>query len=189
MASVLKFDQWQNTAGSLQQTTIQVVHAKLSSTFSATGASGDDYWVNVTGLSASITPKTTNSRIVIYTNMYIGITTSASGYQQSYRIMCNGSTIPSLLGDAEGGRQGVTGRVNMYGAGGSTTNQQYRMVMLSGMHIHSPSSTSTLTYSIQMRGYSSSPTIYVNRTESYQNGGSNYDNVPISTLTLMEIAA
>lgn len=164
---------------------LQVVHGSLGTSFTGTGIAGaTDYWVTVTGLSATITPTSTSSRILITVQMYVGADTTASGYQQQFQILRNGTAPSSLIGSAEGGRAGVTGRINLYANAGLT----YSMAVLSSTNLDSPASTSALTYSIQLKGYSGSPTVYVNRAATFQNGGSNYDGVPLSTITLMEIA-
>lgn len=160
---------------------LQVVHTQLGSTFSGTSTqTGTGYYIDVTGLSATITPISSSSKIMILTNMYIGMTTAASGYQQHFRIKRNGTRI--ILGTSEGGRPTSTGRINMYGI------NTYAMQHFGGVHYDSPASTSALTYQIELGGYSGSPVVYVNRSETFQVGANEYDSIPVSTLTLMEIA-
>lgn len=167
-------------------TVIQVLHAAKGDTLVATGAVGNNYWVAVTGLSVTITPKYANSKIIIMTHMYIGADTTSGGYQQQYRILKNG-VLSTAVGNAEGGRPQVSGRINMYGSQ-TTSDLQYRMGVLSGVHQVDAGSTSPSTYSIELRGYSSSTTVYVNRSVTFQNNSQDYDGVPLSTLTIMEIA-
>ena len=169
---------------------IQVVHGRLSSTVVATGSSGaSDYIVDI-GLSASITPKFSNSNILINVNMYVGCDqTSSSGYQQSYFIYKNGSELDEVNGDEEGVRQGVAGGINMYDPGGATQTQ-YQIARLGGTHMDfAVGSTSAQTYSVRTRSYSSGPTIYINRSQTFQSSGTDFDHVPQSTITLTEIAA
>jgi hypothetical protein len=120
--------------------------------------------------------------------MYIGVTTTNSGYQQTYRLKrtIGGTTTFPILGDAEGGRPRATGRINHYVAAGTL---QYQMSMMSGTHQDSPATTSAITYQVQLGGYSGSPIVYLNRSETWQVSANDYDNVPVSTITLMEIAA
>jgi hypothetical protein len=143
------------------------------------------YFIDVTGLSASITPISTSSRILIVVNMYIGVTTGGSGYQSGYRLKrtIGGTTTFPILGDAEGGRPRATGRINNYPAAGT-----YWMTMLSGTHQDSPNTTSAITYNVQLGGYSAGPVVYLNRAGTFQVLTDNYDTVPVSTITLMEIA-
>jgi hypothetical protein len=180
-----------NSSGNpiLQQTgsILQVVHTQKTNSFSGTSTqTGSGFYIDVTGLSATITPTSTNSKILILTNMYIGKTTAGSGgYQQHFRIKRNGTAI--ILGDGEGGRPTSTGRINTYSS--DATSGQYQMTMFSGVHYDSPASTSALTYQIALGGYTSSPVVYVNRSETWQNLANDYDSTPVSTLTLMEVSA
>jgi hypothetical protein len=166
-----------NSTGSI----LQVVHTQLTTSFSGTSTqTGTGYYIDVTGLSATITPTSSSNRILILTNMYIGNTTSGQGYQQHFRIKRNGTAI--ILGAGEGGRPTSTGRINMYNF------STYSMMQFSGVHYDSPSSTSALTYQIALGGYSGSPIVYLNRSETWQNSADNYDSTPVSTLTLMEVS-
>ena len=165
---------------------VQVVHTAKTSTFVGTSVPDNGgYFIDVTGLSASITPLLSTSKILIMTTIYMGLTTASSGYQQSYRLKrtIGGTVAFPILGDAEGGRPRATGRVNNYGA------NQYWMMLSGGTHHDSPATTSAITYQVQVGGYSSSPTMYVNRSETFQASAGEYDTVPVSTITLMEIAA
>jgi hypothetical protein len=171
-----------NSTGSI----LQVVHTEKTNSFTGTSSqTGTGYYIDVTGLSASITPTSTTSKILILTNMYIGKTTTAQSYQQHFRIKRNGT--PIILGAGEGGRPTSTGRINMYST--DTTSGQYQMVSFSGVHYDSPTSTSSLTYQIELGGYSAAPVVYVNRSETWQATANNYDSTPVSTLTLMEVSA
>lgn len=166
---------------------LQVVQTTKPSTFVGTSVPDNGgYFIDVTGLSASITPTASTSKILIFANLYMGVTTVSSGYQQSYRIKrtIGGTTTFPILGDAEGGRPQSTGRINLYNGAGLT----YNMSMMSGVHQDSPSTTSAITYHVQLGGYSGSPIVYLNRSETSQVNASNYDVVPVSTLTLMEVA-
>ena len=168
---------------------LQVTHGRLSNTVVATGLVGNDYIYDI-GLSASITPKFSTSNILINVNMYVGgDQSSSSAYLQSYFIYKNGSELDEVNGDEEGGRQGVPGSINMYDPTGAGATQ-YALHRLGGTHMdYNVGATATQTYSIRTRSYSSAPTIYINRSQTYQSNATNYDHVPQSTITLMEIAA
>jgi hypothetical protein len=175
-----------NSTGSI----LQVVHTPFPGQFVGTAsATGTGYYVDVAGLSAAITPSSANNKILIMTNMYVGITSAgAPGYQQHFRIKRNG--IPILVGDGVGSRPTATGRVNTYdGDPVYGANMRYRMTILSGVHYDSPGSTSEQIYQIALGGYSGNPTVYVNRQETFQNAITDFDSTPLSTLTLMEVSA
>lgn len=161
---------------------LQVIHTELTTSFTGTSVqTGAGYYIDVTGLSATITPTSTSSKILIFTNMYIGKTTVTVGYQQHFRIKRNGTAV--ILGSGEGGRPTSTGRISLY------ENSTYTMFQLSGVHYDSPASVSALTYQIALGGYSESPIVYVNRQETFQVSANDYDSTPVSTLTLMEVSA
>jgi hypothetical protein len=160
---------------------IQVVHAQKSSTWSYTAGSGPDNYGSITGLAPAITPLYSDSKILIYVNLYIG----TSNYQTKYRILKNGNSLTNLLGDAEGGRPQSVGNVINYDNDGTTMG--YSLVMLTGIHQDISNSTNQLTYQIQAAAYNGT-IVYLNRNHNWQNsptGG--YDAVPSSTVTLMEI--
>lgn len=166
-------------------TVLQVVYTSKPSTFVGTSVLDNGaYFIDVTSLSATITPASASSEILIFVTLYIGSTTATSGYQQAYRIKRTIGAVVSfpILGDAEGGRPRGTGRVNMY------IPTAYSMVTLGGTHQDTPSTTSAITYQIQLGGYSAAPIVYLNRGETFQLGANDYDVVPVSALTLMEIA-
>ena len=55
-------------------------------------------------------------------------------------------------------------------------------------YLDSPSTSSAVQYSIDIGGYSTSYTVYVNRTHN-DTDATTYFGTPISTMTLMEIGA
>ena len=166
-----------NSTGSI----LQVVHTEKTTSFTGTSVqTGAGYYIDVTGLSATITPTSSSNKILILTNMYIGATTTNAGYQQHFRIKRNGTAV--ILGAGEGSRPTSTGRINMY------TFTTHGMMQFSGVHYDSPASTSALTYQIALGGYTGSPIVYLNRSETWQVLANDYDSTPVSTLTLMEVS-
>lgn len=166
---------------------VQIVHGKLATPFSATGAAGtfplDNYFV-IPGIEATITPKFSNSQILIITHLYMGTDTASSGYQSAYQILKAGAVLTDANGADAGGRLGVAGMINDYG----TASLTYHVNMMTGTHVDTNvGTTSATTYSLRVRNYSGSPTVYINRSASFQGGGLNYDNIPQSTITLTEI--
>ena len=164
---------------------IQIVHGKLSDVFSGTGTTGtfpfDNYFVDP-GIEATITPKFSNSQILITTHVYTGM--SSTQYQLEYQILKAGAILTDANGATTGGRQGVAARINPYTAANST----HRMNQMSGQHLDTNvGTTSATTYKIRIRGYSSNTTVHINRSEAFQDGNLDYDGIPQSTITLTEI--
>tara|TARA_B100001287_G_C22559036_1_gene470532 strand:- start:222 stop:839 length:618 start_codon:yes stop_codon:yes gene_type:complete len=170
---------------------IQVVHGTLSGQVAVTGnnTGGADYIVDV-GLNATITPRFANSRIKIDVTTYVGADhSSSSGYVQSYMIYKAGVKMTGPTGDGVGGRRPVTGYINIYATGTGNTSAQYKVGFMGGTHFDTNVGTTNATqYSIHMRSYSGGPTIYVNRSQAFQDGDLDYDPTPQSTITLTEIA-
>jgi len=165
---------------------IQIVHGKMGQPFSGTGTAGtfpaDNYFVDP-GIEATITPKFSNSQILVTTHVYAGMS-SSNNYQLEYQILKASVILTDANGATTGGRQGVAARINPYGAANST----HRMNEMSGQHLDTNvGTTSATTYKIRIRGYSSSTTVYINRSEAFQDGNLDYDGIPQSTITLTEI--
>ena len=160
---------------------LQVISGEKGSTFSGTSVPDNGgYFIDVTGYSATITPSSTSSKILVMIHAYVGQSTAAGGYQQHIRIR-QGTNYP-FLGTSEGGRPVTSARVNNY------TGNTHAMMNISGSWLYSPSSTSALTYQVQLGGYTGTPIVYLNRSEAFQAAANNYDTIPLSTITLMEIA-
>jgi hypothetical protein len=136
---------------------LQVVQGTLTSQFSSTSTSFVD-----TGLSASITPITSSSKILIsFTSQVLMQVNGALIAADIYR---NGS---SLSGES------TYGYVYLYTAGAQPT------APLVFQYLDSPATTSSTTYKIYARS---------NNSTTWYFGGSNSPNVK-ATITLMEIAA
>ena len=162
-----------NSTGSI----LQVIQTVKGDTFSV--APGANTFGTVTGLSASITPSSSSSKILVTLDMYVG----CSAYQVGIRLYRNGTFIGG--GTPEGSRTAATWYHNAYST--YTGTMTYTCIRAGGMYLDSPASTSALTYTIGIKDYASN-TAYVNRSNQYQNT-SDYDHNGISTITLMEISA
>ena len=152
----------------------------LKTQFAGTGVSGSSYRLDV-GLAATITPTKTNSSILIHVSTYVGISYDASsGYQQSYDVYTGGSELTSINGTGPNGRPPVAGMVNAYSSG--VDSGVYRVVWLGGSHVEpNVGTTSATEYKIYMRGYSSGPVVYVNRSQGSQASSGDSDACPNSS--------
>ena len=151
---------------------IQVVSSTLTSTASAQGTDVVD-----SGLTATITPTSTTSKI--YVNGYITLGTS------SYFVYCylvRGST-QIFTGDAAGSRPTPTVAQTQH----MSSNDQYNFEAVPFNYLDSPNTTDTTTYKIQIRNYTGNHTWYVNRTHSDRDNAE-YEPRGTSVITLMEIA-
>jgi hypothetical protein len=166
---------------------VQVVQSTLGATASgATGSGTDTYYDS--GLQATITPKSVDSKVLVNYTVHLG----TSGYQIKSRIVRRIAFIdtPVGLGTAEGGR-GVATSASII-LSNYSSDMQYKHSPLNNTFLDDPlsgqSSTFAVTYKIQVASYNGT-NWYLNRGAVYQNGGTGgYDAVPLSTITLMEIA-
>jgi hypothetical protein len=154
---------------------IQVVSTVVTSTASVSGTSFQDI-----GLSASITPSSSSSKILVLTSITLGGTTNAYIAVNLVRGSTN-----IVVGDT--GSPGIECTFGVTDAGGSNTFLTYGALPYSFTYLDSPATTSATTYKIQLRPQvSGGYTAYMNRSNSL---GDDNQFRTASTITLMEIAA
>lgn len=137
---------------------LQAVSATLNTVFSTTSSTFQD-----TGLSVSITPSATSSKVMVFISTEIGCTgTSDSVYGTIYRSGTNVLTDDFF---------------RFYSAGTQPGFGQ------SIMYLDSPATTSSRTYALRIRTDGNGGTGYVNRL------GVNQNTIQTSTITLFEIGA
>ena len=139
--------------------------------------SNDTNFHTVTGLSVSITPKFSTSKILVLYDM----NWSAQNGHCSCRLMRDST--PIKVGDASGNKIQATGQIHHSGS-----NDQYDLEQVSGTHLDSPSTTSAVTYSMQVgTPYSASYEVYVNyHAEDGQNLA--WQGRGASSITVMEVS-
>jgi hypothetical protein len=152
---------------------LQVIQAVKTDTFSTSSTS----FVDVTGLSVSITPTSATSKILVLMDAKLGSATNVTGY---LRIVRNSTSI--YIGDSDGSAQRAT-----YGNSDDPSSQwPYQAV---GNFLDSPATTSSVTYKIQILSepVENTGTVYINRSGE---GGTSASGVrTASSITVMEIAA
>jgi hypothetical protein len=150
---------------------LQVVNALKSDSFTTTSGSA----VDITGLTATITPTSATSKILIMTTFFCG---SGSSPYAKFKMQRNGTDV--FLGDAYNSstRQSAAAYA---GVDGVTTQS----ISVATQYLDSPATTSAVTYKWQVSTFSSR-TIYVGRS---QNDSDANGNTTPSSITLMEIAA
>lgn len=158
---------------------LQVVQAVKSDTFSTTVQ--DTVFVDITGLSVSITPTSASSKILVMVN--IGKCSCATNSRAiNFRVLRGSTEIG--LGDSDDNRVRVsfashTGSYDSPGRGGQSASYSF---------LDSPATTSSTTYKIQMSGHDGDATV-INRSGENQNSNDAPHARSSSTITLMEIAA
>ena len=130
-------------------------------------------YTDVTGLSVSITPTRSDSKILIFANLH-GVGDSST--QAYFRFMRDSTAI--CVGDAAGSRVQAT-------LGSMYTDQSNDTNSCSQQFLDSPSTTSSVTYKIQCRTQGSG-SIYINRSVTDQNAATSGRFT--SSLTVMEVS-
>jgi hypothetical protein len=152
-------------------TILQVVSTAKTDTFSTASTS----FVDVTGLSATITPISTSSKILIL--VQIG-SSSDNNTPAAFRLSGGNST--NYVGDAAGSRTR-----SAYGIFGDITNISLISVMPGQItYLDSPSTTSATTYQLQAKAETG--TLYVNRASNDSDLSSRFRGA--SSITLIEVA-
>ena len=171
---VLTASQMNNLRGAFR--VLQVVSTTKTDTFTTTSTT----FVDITGLSVTITPSATSSKILVIATVPMAGTSAAATYP-GVRLVRDSTAI--CVGDAAGLRTQAT-----YGTlapAGSTMNNI--VTFLGGGHfLDSPSTTSATTYKVQMRT-DGGGTGTVNRNGDDASAATNYRMA--STITVFEVSA
>ena len=167
--SILKVDTIQDTSSTAYNFVKQVVQTEKGDAFSFAPSSTPEF---STVLSATITPSSTSSKILV---VYSINTRSASHNQGNGTRVLRGSTAIGI-GDANGSRTRA-------GMGSFFNSASYRSRCVSQVILDSPSTTSATTYNLQIGGETGG-TYYVNAGE----GDSAAYMQSCTHLTLLEVA-
>ena len=154
---------------------IQVVSTTKTTSFSSSSTT----YVDITGMSASITPTSSSNKIY----MMVNLNSCANTRYAAFRFV-RGSTNIALGTEATGARENITF------TGNSNSNNTHDNLVLNNQAmsiLDDPSTTSATIYKVQGRIHYATGTFYVNRQDT------DLDNTYIvraaSTITLMEVAA
>jgi len=150
---------------------LQVVQTVKTDTFSMSSTT----WADITGLSLNITPSSTSSKILVFYN--VPASTNGGAYSGNFKLVRDTTDI--FLGDA-------SGTITRASSGYFSDYYGYGMRHQNNMYLDSPSTTSAITYKMQVMSGYSGYVVYVGR------GYTEADNIPYarvpSTITAMEIA-
>ena len=155
---------------------IQVVHTEKTDVDFSTTANLNTK-ATITGLTATITPKFSTSKVLVMMNLCVG----ASGDTTGGGTILRDSTAIGIA-DASGNRTR-----NTFGFGVATSSSLWITESVSRTILDSPNTTSATTYSIKIGG-NGGVTIYINR-EGRNNNNATDTTIGSSSLTLMEISA
>tara|TARA_B100000287_G_scaffold218834_1_gene206402 strand:- start:480 stop:1049 length:570 start_codon:yes stop_codon:yes gene_type:complete len=156
---------------------IQVVNAEKTDTGSASvtlPTFGD------TGLSCTITPKFSTSKILVHVNVGLGIDTSVFNQMRVVRNVGGGSF--SIISPADSASSRTAAHAAVY-----DENNEGMVYMQDFIHLDSPATTSAVIYKVQIGNSGGSGAVYINRSgRDYDSSG--YDIRTSSRIVLQEIA-
>jgi hypothetical protein len=135
----------------------------------------------VSGLSASITPASTSSKILVTASFQTSIGTSGYGgfYYLYYNDGATTSVIQDYTGDAAGSRKRVASQIE------SSSSQKANTIVFE--FLHSPAKDTSISYQVYFAAESSSYDVVIGGT--YTDPDSAAFARMASTITLMEVAA
>lgn len=132
-------------------------------------------WSDISGLSVTITPISTTSKI--YVMYHTNLSIAAGAYSGGIKLVRNSTDI--YLGDAAGSRNRSSNWLY-------SDYYNYATWGAPGAFLDSPATTSAVTYKLQMISGYAGVTVYVNM--NYINGDNTYSGRYPSQITVMEIA-
>jgi hypothetical protein len=166
---------------------LQIQQTVFANTYASTGVFDESTFYSVDVLDCTITPKAANSKFFVMLQAHIGI----DYFQWSARLRRNSNNQIALGSDLGTNRFGTSAVYNFYDASGSTgTEAQYQIRPLIVNYLDSPEqpNTAPITYGIDIKGYSDTYALYINRSKLNTDNPAGWDDRPISTMTVWEIA-
>ena len=150
---------------------IQMKSVTKTDTFSVTSNS----YTDVTDLTLSFTPQSTSNKILVSYNLTCG--TEDSGYQWGIRLVRDSTAI--FVGDTAGSRDRVSNFVRNNGS-------DLHTVYPSGQHLDSPNTSSSVTYKLQVKAYTSGRALHINKV--HNDGDDAAVGRSASSITVMEVS-
>ena len=157
---------------------IQVVSVTKTDTWTASCGEGDFSSGVITGLTPSITPRSSSNKILL--TGYVVISNDIGGSWGAGIVLCNGTTpIAEARGGSVGSRSLLSGKAE----------STFRGQSIPINFLDSPATTSAITYGIKVwNGHTSSSIVSINYTNDDDTDDNNHIRAA-STLTLMEVVA
>ena len=155
---------------------IQVKQTVKTDTFSTL----NETFADVTGLSVSITPKFSTSKIMVSYSGCGGSNSNRVGHIRLARVIGGTTTTDIFIGDQSGANQAQASSTFVQ------TNSYYQTAF-SGTFIDSPSTTSAVTYKLQLAAGDQDYQVHIGRTHDNSNEFSR--STTPSQITVMEISA
>lgn len=175
MSSIIRADRWQNSNGVAYNSVLQVVSTTKTDTATSSLSAGAT--LDISGLTATITPFFSTSKIFVMAQ--VNATLDTNYVFSGFRL---------LRGTTEIGLPAAAGnRSRLTAASISNAQSTYDMQTVTMTFLDSPGSTSSLVYGVRLvNPVTVTRTFYVNRTAT-DSDSADYVRTT-STITVMEIA-
>ena len=170
--SILKANQWRDLNDNVMTPFVQAVTAQKTDTFYSSSTS----WVDITGLSVTITPTKATSRIMLY--VHVSMSTSGHG---GVRLVRNST--PIGVGDTADSNMNYA----MFWDYGTTSYNTvgYDSHAKSQVWVDAPATTSATTYKLQ---FAIPPGGYVGiNYNGYDDANASYSYSNVSSITAVEV--
>ena len=166
--STLKVNEIQNVAGTQNKGVLQVVSAAKTDTFTTTSTSN----VDMTGMTVTLTPRSTDSKVLVFGNI-MGANTGNGHlwFAQLVRVISGGATTNIAINT----QSGVTVQATI----SALSYEDYELQSNGFNFLDSPSTTSAITYHIEV-SCGANTAVFNRRADDSSSGG-------ISGITAMEI--
>lgn len=180
MASVIKADIWQSTSGNTFNSVLQVVDTYFTTPTSQSMTGGTTY-NDITGIAATIVPKSNTSKIMIFARWFGEHGSTGQSWNHMFSVKRNGTPI-GQPGQPGALRIGIAPSALTYYADDADSTPD----SMSLFYLDSPASTGSLTYQLCIMN-ETTYTLYTNRCVNAATSGG-YER-GTSSIVLMEIAA
>jgi len=150
---------------------LQVVSTAKTDTFTTVSAT----FTTVTGLTASITPSSTSSKVLIFAQISFSLANAAP--YGHFRF--SGGNSGTFVGDAASNR--ISGVFGGFNAG----DQRSALLLASLVYLDSPNTTSSVTYGVETR-IGAAGSVFINRSNFDSDNASHSRGA--SSITVMEVA-
>ena len=158
---------------------IQTVSTTKTNTFSTNSQS----FVDVTGLSATITPTSSSNKILVIVNIGYGGHQNLYGWGKLVRTTSGGSPVDICIGNAASNRVRASLSFSMT----NMDNQKYKQKHASCSFLDSPNTTTSTTYKIMAMTENGSRDVHINFSQN--DGDAAYSGRLASSITCMEVIA
>tara|TARA_R100000773_G_scaffold43713_1_gene42775 strand:+ start:513 stop:1172 length:660 start_codon:yes stop_codon:yes gene_type:complete len=140
-------------------------------------------FVDITGLSVTLTPASSASKFLIMYSVFAGASQNVYALHLQLVKVVGGTASDIHRGDANGNRGRFTAQHwSEYG-----DYDQFNSTIMAGQVIHAPSTTNAVTFKMQFRSNDANYYAFINRMEA-DNDSYNYGTM-VSNITVMELAS